>query len=321
MLFSVVVPIYNVEKYLRECIDSILAQTVKDYEIILVDDGSLDGSPDICDEYAAKYDNVKVIHKPNGGLSDARNAGTDIAVGDYIIYIDSDDYFANEYVFEGIKKKTEKHPDIILYKFRKYFEKTKTFGECSFDFNGIYDNEEACTVINKLVRKDAFYCAAWAKVIKRSLLCDNNICFKKGIISEDIEWYYHVLMKAESFALIDEVVIIYRQRAGSISASPNEKSLSDNIDNLEYWISELKGCKNESLRQAIQNSMGKLYANLLILYSKSAEHRKKYKHRMKKMSFLLDSTNPRARIINKAYKVLGFNLTILILGLISKIKR
>ena len=282
MFFSVIIPIYKVEDYLRECVDSVLAQTFKDYEIILVDDGSPDNSPIICDEYAEKYENITVIHKPNGGLSDARNDGLHIAKGEYIIYIDSDDYLKDEFVFEKIHEKAKENPDLILYKFRKYFEKTKTYGECSFDFEGIYDNEEAWIIINKLVKKDAFYCAAWAKAIKRSLLTDNNICFKQGVIAEDIEWYYNVIMKAESFALIDEVVIIYRQREGSISESPNEKSLSDNIEHLEYWISELKGCKNEPLKQAILNSMGKLYANLLILYSKSAEHRKKYKHRMKK---------------------------------------
>ena len=96
MLFSIILPIYNVENYLCECVDSILNQTYKDYEIILVDDGSKDKSPHICDELAHKYDCIKVIHKKNGGLSDARNAGTKEAIGKYIVYIDSDDYILDK---------------------------------------------------------------------------------------------------------------------------------------------------------------------------------------------------------------------------------
>ena len=91
MKISIIIPVYNVEKYLRECLDSILAQSYKDFEIILADDGSTDSSGNICDEYSMKYENIKVLHKNNNGLSSARNAGLDIAQGEYILFIDSDD--------------------------------------------------------------------------------------------------------------------------------------------------------------------------------------------------------------------------------------
>lgn len=93
MRFSIIIPCYKVEQYLRQCVDSVLAQTFEDYEVILVDDGSPDGSPAICDEYGEKSDKVKVIHKSNGGLSDARNAGLDVAQGDYVMFLDSDDWW------------------------------------------------------------------------------------------------------------------------------------------------------------------------------------------------------------------------------------
>ena len=95
MTFSIIIPIYNVEKYLRQCIDSVLAENFLDCEIILVNDGSPDGCSEICDEYANKYSHIKVIHKHNGGLSDARNAGIKEAKGDYLIFLDSDDYWIN----------------------------------------------------------------------------------------------------------------------------------------------------------------------------------------------------------------------------------
>ena len=105
MQFSVILPIYNVEKYLAECIESVLSQSFKDYELILVDDGSKDGSGRICDEYAQKDSRIKVLHKENGGLSDARNYGTERASGDYIVYIDSDDYVVSTEFLSDLNEK------------------------------------------------------------------------------------------------------------------------------------------------------------------------------------------------------------------------
>ena len=105
MRFSIILPIYNVEKYLKECVDSILKQTFLDYELILVDDGSTDGSPELCDKLAETDGRIRVLHKKNGGLSDARNAGTNIAKGDYIIYIDSDDFIVRDDILEKFLQK------------------------------------------------------------------------------------------------------------------------------------------------------------------------------------------------------------------------
>ena len=115
MKFSIIVPVYNVEKYLNQCVDSIMNQTYKDIEIILVDDGSPDNCPKMCDEYKEKDSRIKVIHKPNGGLSDARNEGLKVVSGDYIAFIDSDDWIeldAFENFFGAIEKFN--HPDVLI---------------------------------------------------------------------------------------------------------------------------------------------------------------------------------------------------------------
>ena len=125
MYFSIIVPVYNVEKYLSECIDSILCQTFADFELILVDDGSRDKSGAICDEYAQKDDRIKVIHKENGGQSDARNIGTATSAGEYIIYIDSDDYICGNNFLQEIYDKSKSGADIICYKYKKCFSKFK----------------------------------------------------------------------------------------------------------------------------------------------------------------------------------------------------
>ena len=126
MFFSAILPVYNVEKYLEECVESFLRQTFSDFEVILVDDGSKDSSPAICDEYAKNDSRVKVIHKENGGQSTARNVGLEKAEGQYIVYLDSDDFITSDTFFEDIYNKIqETDSDIVLYKYSKFFDDTK----------------------------------------------------------------------------------------------------------------------------------------------------------------------------------------------------
>ena len=177
MFFSVILPIYNVEKYLNECVESILAQTFKDYEIILVDDGSKDGSGAICDAYAEQYDFIKVIHKENGGSSDARNKGIEAAKGEYIVYIDGDDYVIRFDFLESIYKKIdEENTDIVLYKFAKFFDDEKIFEPCTFSLPCIGNKSDPDALLLELVKKDAYYGMAWVKAFRRSIVIENGIC-------------------------------------------------------------------------------------------------------------------------------------------------
>ncbi len=321
MKFSVIIPIYKVEAYLNECVDSVLRQTYKDYELILVDDGSPDRCPEICDEYAEKYDFIRAVHKPNGGLSDARNAGTAVAKGDYIVYIDSDDYLADDIFLEKLAQKTENDPDIIIYKFKKYYEDTKRFEECTYSMNDITEGENIADIINKLASSDSFYCSAWSKSIKRSIINDNNIIFKKGILGEDIEWYYRVMFYVKKIAILDEIGIVYRQREGSIAQTGGEKNFIDNITTLKYWEDHLKEYPDTDVRNALYNSMGKLVSNLMISYSRAGAWRKEHKSKLKKLMYIVkNSTNPRARSIAKFYKLIGFNATVIALRALDKMK-
>lgn len=121
--FSIIVPIYKVERYLKTCIDSILTQTFSDFEVILVDDGSPDLCGKICNDYAENDLRIKVLHKANGGLSSARNAGLDIAIGEYIIFIDSDDFWDDNTALENINKNlTETKADLLIFPAKRYYE-------------------------------------------------------------------------------------------------------------------------------------------------------------------------------------------------------
>ena len=193
MKFSIILPCYNVEKYIRACIDSILQQTYKDFEVILVDDGARDSTPQICDEYAEKDTRVRTIHKPNGGQADARNIGLEAAQGDYICYVDSDDFLANDNVLQLLADKTDGNPDIVHYKFQEWFESDGHIAPCRFDYRIPTKGRSVADIYCDLIDKDAYYNSAWSKIIRRGLLMENEIRFEKGIVGEDNEWYYHVV--------------------------------------------------------------------------------------------------------------------------------
>ncbi len=324
MFFSVVVPVYNVEKYLKECVDSILSQTFEDFELILVNDGSKDSSPAICDEYAKKDRRVKVIHKENGGLSDARNVGTKSAVGEYVIYIDSDDYVRENDFLQSIYDKAKNGTEIICYKFSKYFENTDTFGSCQFNFPELSENDTLAEKIIKIVKNDAFYCSAWSKSIKLSLLKENNIEFEKGLLGEDQEWYYHVLLVAQSIDGIDKDYIVYRQRANSITSSWKIKNLTDCIYLIEKWNKGINEADiSDEYKNALYNSLAKLYCNLLIGYTNfNNAEKKQYLSQIKKLSHLLKyNANPRTATFSKIYKLVGFKLMMVALNILCKVKK
>ena len=129
MLISIIVPVYNMEEYLHECVDSILSQTFKDYEIVLVDDGSVDTSPALCDQLAKEHSNIKVVHKPNGGLGSARNAGVSNAAGDYIFFVDADDFLNDANCLQrlSLHLKEREYPDLLLFNMSYYYADSKTF--------------------------------------------------------------------------------------------------------------------------------------------------------------------------------------------------
>ena len=298
MDFSIVIPVYNVESYLKECIESILSQTYKNYEIILVDDGSTDNSPKICDDYEEKYQNILVIHNKNGGASSARNAGTKKAVGEYIIYMDSDDFILDK---EFLKK----------------------LEECKFSYSLAIKEKSYVDKITVLVKENAFFGMPWNRVTRKEILLKNKIEFEEGLVGEDMDWNYNVILNSSSIDFIDEPMIAYRQREGSVTSNYKLKNLLDFIYILEKWSEYIKKeVKDESLKNAFYGSLAKYYSNLLIVYSRVLDlEKEKCINRIKRLSWLLDySMSHRPQIISKIYKIIGFNFTIKILKIIDRIR-
>lgn len=315
MKFSVILPIYKVEKYLHACVDSILNQTYSDFEVILVDDGSPDTCPQICENYAQIDTRVKVIHKTNGGQASARNAGLEIAKGDYICYIDSDDYLIDDKVLERLADKIQGNPDIVHYKFVEWFESDGHIASCYFDYNVPTEGRTLAEVYCDLVDKDAYYNSAWSKIIKRSLLMDNNIRFEEGIVGEDNEWYYHVVMAAKKLVLLDEPLYVYRRRQGSTTTSATEKNLRDQLHVLDKWEKILSTTENDARAQVVWGSLAKQFCSAVILYAGLTDVEGYFPEMTKKSYMLKYSHNKRVVIFRWAIRLLGMKGFIKVLRL------
>ena len=237
MLLSVIVPVYNVEEYLPTCIESILNQTFKDFEVILVDDGSTDESGQICDEYAKKDERVKVIHKENGGLSDARNVGLLSSKGKYIAFVDGDDFII-ETAFEKLMRKiTIYDAEIVVGNEVRYISDSKKIKPKKRHLSTelVYTGIE---FMKLCMEQGAMYLGVPYNIYKRSLIIDNNLFFKKGILHEDLLWTPLVFLKANKVVYEDIDFYMHRIRQGSITQSVDKTKNGIDIINSCYELSE-----------------------------------------------------------------------------------
>ncbi len=235
-MFSIIVPVYKVEKYLCQCVDSLLTQDFDDYEIILVDDGSPDSCPQICDEYASRNERVRVVHKPNGGLSDARNEGVKVSKGKYLTFVDSDDFWIGTEVLSGVSQIINKfHPDIVVSDFIKYYTDSKKYLYPSITCDTALNGKSKIEVLEYL-----YFChadmkiSAWQKFAERELLTRNP--FTKGLLSEDIDWTLKIYPSARSICMYGKPYYCYRQmREGSISTTASTRSFNSILSIIDNW--------------------------------------------------------------------------------------
>ena len=224
MKVSVIVPVYNVEKYIEKCLSSLVNQTLRDIEIIVVNDGSPDNSQKIIDKYAKKYSNIKSFTKKNGGLSDARNFGLKYASGEYIAFVDSDDYVKLDMYEKMYDKAKENNFDMVVCDI-DYLYPDKTLRVSS----GLEDDTTNI--------KDVYlntHPAAWNKIFKKELF-ENDVYFKKNVWFEDVEFIYRMLPYIKSIGVVKEDFNQYVQREGSITSIVNKK-IYHYIDNMNGII-------------------------------------------------------------------------------------
>ncbi len=228
-LISIIIPVYNVEQYLPQCLDSVFNQTYSNLEIILVNDGSTDRCPEICEAYAARDSRIKVIHKSNGGLSDARNAGIRVATGQYIAFLDSDDLLAPIFLKKLLHELTENDADIVECNFFS-FEKDVDFNHNQTHNVKIYDTETAL----KLVMEGILGGVVWNKLYRKELAV--KTLFPLNKINEDEFWTYKVFAKAERVVKISDTLYFYRQQPTSIMGSSYSLRRLDGVEAHEKRI-------------------------------------------------------------------------------------
>ena len=222
-MVSIIVPIYNIEGYIRECIDSILAQTYPDFELILVDDGSPDNCGRICDEYAEKDVRVKVIHKENGSLTSARNAGLSVAKGDWIMHVDGDDWIEPDMIESLIEAAKATEADLVFSDFIKYGPNAGNNQLPSWNSDKIYSMSRYIAYVMTTI---------WGSIAKRSLYIDHSLKSPEGIsYCEDFHLIVRLCHFAKKIVNVHRPFYHYRYRPTSIMSNMNRKTEAD-----EQWV-------------------------------------------------------------------------------------
>lgn len=306
MEISVIIPIYNTEKYLKQCVDSVLNQTFRDTEIILVDDGSTDNSPEMCDRYAENDKRIKVIHKENGGLSSARNAGLDIATGDYIAFIDSDDFYMDLTDLEAIHNKmVNSGLDILIIGLKKYFQQDNVYREKQMQCV----SEQCIDKIHELMKKHIFVACACDKIYSRKFIESNGLRFVPGQKSEDIEWCIKLLLAEPNIDVLPKCIYVYRkQNETSITANIKRKNFEDIYNMISKYI--------DSKNIYIKHFLAVQYVQLLAITNLVESNLiKDILNELKKYYYLLDyNWYPYVSKIRKL-KILGFRVIRKMLGI------
>ena len=225
-LVSVIIPVYNTEKYLAECLDSLAAQTYTGFEAIVVDDGSTDGSPAICDGYAARDPRFRVIHKENGELSEARNAGLDTASGEYIYFLDSDDRILPETLEQTVNVLSETGADFVFFDGRSFEDSPRGFDvPQTYIRKRLYSPREGIDLFRELQKHGEFRSGVPTYLWKREFLASNSLRFYPGVLYEDMLFSFEAFCTAERVAHCHEPLYERRIRAGSImTAKPGVKN-------------------------------------------------------------------------------------------------
>lgn len=225
---SIIVPVYNVKQYISKCIDSITSQADNQCEILLIDDGSNDGSDKVCDELAEKCRIIKTFHKQNGGLSDARNFGIEHACGEYLMFVDSDDYLEKNSLKQIIEKLDETDCDVLTAKSYSVDENGITKDEVEYSIKeGLYSSGDFLKTLYKN-RNSILFCAQYF-ICKKELVSRHKLSFKKGIIHEDELWTPQLLLVSNSIYYLDQYFYYHLMRENSIMHSDNDKKSGESL--------------------------------------------------------------------------------------------
>ena len=313
MKVSVVIPVYNVKPYLERCVQSVLHQSFKDLEIILVDDGSTDGSGEMCDQTAKRDSRIVVIHQKNQGLSGARNTGIKKAKGEYIVFLDSDDEWLHpdglELLLQGDMA------DLIVFKRVDIKEGDLYITSADYELNAIKRLHDTQDIFTYMVKSQMLQISACFLLIRRQILIDNNIYFPCGIISEDVFWTMHLWQHVTSARFTNLDLYGYHHREGSIKKKTSIRVFQSYNFIFTYWKNQCAaGCKNAETILAYMANMWVSRGYDFLHLAKS--DKQEAINILKKHTDLLNwGFSPKSKRTKKPIKLLGVKTTVIILGL------
>ncbi len=320
-LLSVIIPIYKVESFLRECLDSVLVSRYTNLEVILVDDGSPDGSPQICDEYAARDPRVVVIHQENRGASDARNRGIRAANGEYITFVDGDDMWGDCAAICEVVSTLNEHPEIDLMCFDcdTLLESGALRTKPPYDtarVNGLSKRE----ALEYFIGEDRLLVTPWSKIIRRSLILENGLKFRCGIRSEDYDWTLQLLMCSDVIWAFPRNFYTYRVWSGSVTSNISELHLYDILSIIRDWKGKISALPDSTPEKSLYfDVLAYIYGVLLSLaYIAPSAH---LLRTLRSYVHLLESRrSPKVRKVYKLYRAVGFGLCWRLLGLFNRFR-
>lgn len=321
--FSVIVPVYKVEKYMRACVDSVLGQSFKNLELILVDDGSPDNCGRICDEMKRRDGRITVIHKKNGGLSSARNAGIAAAKGEYMIFLDSDDFWDDYRALANIHiRLTETEADLLIFPAKRYYEADNLYTDIlsvKVDRGRVTDTDKK-KAIYYLVEHNIYKAAAWNKAVRRQLIEEQGMRFREGYLSEDMDWCGDLLLYAKRFDFYEIPFYCYRQqREGSITKEKKEKLVADKLYMCKKGF-EQAGRLDEEMKLLLASYYAYEYSVLLGVSAGVRD--KKLLARLRELKGLLDyDVCNKVKKVNKLRRTVGYELTRKALCLFVRLKK
>lgn len=318
-MVSVIIPVYNVEKYLCECVESVL-KLKSDFEIILVDDGSTDKSGELCDTIAQKDERIKVIHKENGGLSSARNEGIKNASGDYLMFLDSDDFLDSTSTDELLSL-LDNGAELTMGLYRNYYTEDNRFEkencQAFLNMHGALSIDDFLNQIPLDGR--SCYMTAWRFIIKKDFAIKNNLLFLPGIYHEDEEWTQRVFCAAEKIFVSHNFFYQYRQaRSGSITGKTSLKHITDRFTIIDRFEPNLKALPQGSAKNIYTlNRAAQLYlSNMIDWHKLDKASRKEVLSKLKNKKHLSYHLHGTIGTLAKfSQKVLGVWVTCRLIGL------
>lgn len=325
MKLSIIIPVYNVEQYLQCCVRSVITQTYQDLQVILVDDGSTDSSGILCDQLAHQDSRIQVVHKENGGLSDARNAGLCVATGEYVAFLDSDDvYLHSDGLAQLMALTPAEQPDVILFQCVDVYHHYQTVRRAyDVKYIAIHSGLE---VFAQLVRMQSFEMSACFQLIRRDLLEQYQIYFEKGLLSEDVDWSLRLWRHVGKVRAINLPLYGYQHREGSISTTYT----IFNLRSYEYMFAKFVKLYNERVVdnstelywKTVMGYLAQMYTSCLYAYGQIARKDKKEARSILQqyVQLLHHSLSIKSERVLKIKRMIGLPATIGLFALYGKIK-